>query len=69
MRDGPTHSRTPMVTRLYRATLYTLYQLSLGAGIALMPVAMLSNKAGLQLPVHRIVRTFRNAYDDARGDK
>lgn len=56
-----------MVTRLYRATLYTLYQLSLGVGIALMPLAMLSNKAGIQLPVHRVVQTLRTAYDDARS--
>lgn len=52
--------------RIYRATLLVLYQLTLIAGIALMPVAMITDKLGVRLPIHRLVRRLGNAYEQAQ---
>jgi hypothetical protein len=51
--------------RVYRATLLVLYQLTLLAGIVLMPVAMAARRAGLRLPIHRAVRRVGEQYDQA----
>jgi hypothetical protein len=51
--------------RIYRATLLVLYQLTLIAGIALMPVAMVTDKLGIRLPIHRAVRRLGSAYEQA----
>jgi hypothetical protein len=52
--------------RIYRATLLVLYQLTLVAGIALMPVAMITDKLGIRLPIHRVVRRLGSAYEQAQ---
>lgn len=52
-----------METRLYRTTLFALYQLTLLAGIALMPLALVARQVGLPLPVHRLVTRLGDAYD------
>jgi hypothetical protein len=49
--------------RAYRATLLALYQLTLLAGIALMPLALLTERLGLRLPIHRAVRRLGDAYE------
>jgi hypothetical protein len=54
-----------MASRLYRATLFVLYQLSLLAGIALLPVAIVANRAGVELPFHRAVIRLADAYERA----
>ena len=52
--------------RIYRATLLVLYQLTLIAGIALMPVAMVTDKLGVRLPIHRALRRLGDAYERAQ---
>ena len=49
--------------RIYRATLLALYQLTLLAGIALMPLALVTERFGLRLPVHRAVQRLGDAYE------
>jgi hypothetical protein len=49
--------------RIYRATLLVLYQLTLIAGIALMPVALVTDRLGFRLPIHRLVRRLGDAYE------
>lgn len=49
--------------RTYRALLLALYQLTLLAGIALMPLALFTERLGLRLPIHRAVRRLGDAYE------
>jgi hypothetical protein len=51
--------------RIHRATLLVLYQLALIAGIALLPVAMVTDRLGVRLPIHRAVRRLGDAYERA----
>lgn len=57
-----------MIERLHRATLFALFQLSIVLGILAMPLALAARRAGLQLPVHRLVEELGNAYDDAQAN-
>jgi len=52
-----------MAPRPYRAIVFAAYQLSLLTGIVLMPFALLARKLGVRLPVDRLVRRLREAYD------
>lgn len=54
-----------MIARLYRTTLFALYQSSVAAGILLLPVALLAKQAGLTLPLHRLIASLEAAYEDA----
>mgnify|MGYP006866553155 CR=1 FL=1 len=54
-----------MESRLYAATLLALYQVSLLMGIALFPVAMLTDRFGLRFPIDRVVTELGEAYDRA----
>ena len=51
-----------MAPSLYRATVLTLYQFSIVLGIALLPLALAANRAGVPLPVGRIVERLHSAY-------
>jgi len=51
--------------RVYRATLLVLYQLALLVGIVAMPVALVADRFGLGLPVHRAVECLGEKYDQA----
>jgi hypothetical protein len=51
--------------RTYRATLLALYQLALLAGILLMPLALVTRRFGLRLPVDRAVLGLKHAYERA----
>ena len=51
-----------MASRLYRAFVFALYQLSIVAGIALLPIALATNRVGLTLPVGRVVSRLGDAY-------
>lgn len=51
--------------RAYRATLFALYQLTLFAGILLMPAALVTRRLGIKLPVGRAVLGLKNAYERA----
>ena len=52
-----------MIQRVYRTTLFALYQVSLALGIVLMPFALVMNRAGVTLPVHRLIENLRDAYE------
>ncbi len=54
-----------MEVRLYSAALLALYQLTLLLGIVLLPVAMVTERLGLRLPVDRLVTELGSAYERA----
>lgn len=54
-----------MIQALKRAVLFAVYQLSIAIGILLMPVALLLGRAGVTLPIHRVVERLDRAYANA----
>jgi hypothetical protein len=54
----------PMIDRIKVATLFALYQTSIAFGIVLLPVAMMFNKLGVTLPIHRVVDALEAALDE-----
>jgi len=56
-----------MIERAYTATLFALYQLSIAAGIVLMPLALAMRQLGVSLPIHRVVESLGMAYDEANA--
>ena len=52
-----------MATSLYRVVVFALYQLSIVVGIALLPVALAANRAGVSLPIGRLVDRLDAAYE------
>jgi hypothetical protein len=59
-------TRTEAMERLYRTTLFALYQLTLLAGIALMPLALVTKRLGVRLPVDRAVLGLKHAYEQSQ---
>ncbi|AGB37302.1 hypothetical protein [Natronococcus occultus] len=57
-----------MKTRVHHATLFALYQLSIVVGILMMPLAMATRQAGYTLPIHRLIETVGEAYDDVNQE-
>jgi chloramphenicol O-acetyltransferase len=62
-----------MATRLYRASVFALYQFSIALGITLLPVAIVANRAGVPIPVGRLVERLGEAHErleetDADGE-
>jgi hypothetical protein len=51
--------------RAYRAILFALYQLALFAGILLMPLALVTRRFGIRLPVDWAVLGLKDAYERA----
>lgn len=51
--------------RAYRATLLVLYQLSLLVGIVAMPLALVADRLGFDLPLHRAVERLGEKYKQA----
>lgn len=56
-----------MYDAVRRAGLLAMYQTTVALGILLMPVALLVRRAGLRLPIDRVVDALGTAYDEARG--
>jgi hypothetical protein len=54
-----------MIDRLKTATLFALYQMSIALGIVMLPLAVAFNKAGVTLPIHRVVDALDAALEDA----
>lgn len=52
-----------IMERLYRTTLLALYQLTLLVGIALMPLALVTQRFGVRLPIDRAVLSLKEAYE------
>lgn len=57
-----------MESRLYNATLFALYQLSVLLGIVLLPVALVARRAGVMLPIHRIIDRLGKAYERSTSE-
>jgi hypothetical protein len=57
-----------MRTTLNRAIVFALYQLTLFAGILLLPLALVMRKAGITLPVHRAVSRVNETYEEVETD-
>ena len=53
--------------RLYRTLLFALYQLTLLSGIVLMPLALVTERLGLSLPVDRAVLSLKSAYEQSKA--
>ncbi|MXR51618.1 hypothetical protein GRX03_08380 [Halovenus sp. WSH3] len=49
--------------RLHRFTLLVAYQLTLMAGILLLPVALLTERFGFRLPIDRAVTGLKQRYE------
>jgi hypothetical protein len=47
-----------MFARLRSTALFALYQLTIVAGILLLPVGMLARQVGIPFPFHRAIRWF-----------
>ncbi len=54
-----------MYARLYRKTMFALYQTSLAAGIVLLPLAVHLRRYGVSIPLHRLIESLERAYEDA----
>jgi hypothetical protein len=63
IREHPWREKRRTMERAYRATLFALYQLTLFAGILLMPVALVTSRFGIRLPVDRAVLRLKAAYE------
>ena len=55
--------------RLYRATLFALYQLTLITGILLMPLALATSRIGVKLPIDRAVLRLKEAYEASQPSR
>jgi hypothetical protein len=55
-----------MTNSVQRAGLFALYQLTVALGIVMMPLALVARRAGVRVPVGRLVEATGNAYDEAR---
>ncbi|WP_247000157.1 hypothetical protein [Halosolutus gelatinilyticus] len=56
-----------MKSRVYRATLFALYQLCIVIGIVAMPLAMITRQVGVTLPLHRLLESVGEAYEAAQS--
>ncbi|WP_247728652.1 hypothetical protein [Halovivax limisalsi] len=54
-----------MKDRVYRSTLFALYQSAIMLGIMLMPVALASKQLGITVPLHRLLGRVETAYENA----
>ncbi|WP_435347636.1 hypothetical protein [Haloarchaeobius sp. HRN-SO-5] len=57
-----------MIDRAYAASLFALYQMSIALGIVLLPLAVAMRRFGVSLPVHRLVSTFGEAYENTAAN-
>ena len=58
----PCSDRGTMAPKPYRALVFALYQFSLVLGIALLPVALVANRAGIPFPVGQFVDRIKAVY-------
>jgi hypothetical protein len=54
-----------MIDTAHRALLLALYQLSILLGILLLPVALAARRAGVVLPMDRVIERLGAAYENA----
>lgn len=58
-----TETRRGTMERIYRALVLALYQLTLLMGILLLPVAVVTRRLGLRIPVDRAIERLNEAYE------
>lgn len=54
-----------MIDTAYRTTLLALYQFSILLGILMLPVALAARRAGLKMPMNRVIERLGTAYENA----
>jgi len=54
-----------MIVPFQRATLFALYQMSIILGILLLPVALLAQRGGVNIPIGDLVDRLGRAYENA----
>lgn len=54
-----------MIRRVHRATLLAIYQFTLLVGILLMPLALVTQRFGIRLPVDKAVLGVKQRYERA----
>lgn len=54
--------------RLHQFALLVTYQFTLMAGILLLPVAMLTERFGVRLPIDRVVTGLKQRYEQATAN-
>lgn len=57
-----------MFNAMHRTATFALYQLTLALGILMMPVALLARRAGVRLPIDRMVEAASTAYEHTDAD-
>jgi hypothetical protein len=55
-----------MIDSLHRAGMFTVYQTTLVLGIALLPIAVLARRLGVNVPVGDAVAAAARAYENAK---
>ncbi|MFW5964639.1 MAG: hypothetical protein ACOCQM_07215 [Natronomonas sp.] len=56
-----------MESQAYRAVVFALYQFSIVLGITLLPVALVAKRAGIPLPVGRLIERLGEAHEKAES--
>jgi hypothetical protein len=54
-----------MFDRITRFSAFVAYQTTIALGILAMPLALLARRAGVTLPLHRLVESAGSAYEAA----
>ncbi|MFP4590017.1 MAG: hypothetical protein ACLFMX_07315 [Halobacteriales archaeon] len=57
-----------MLERVSRTLVFGAYQLSIALGILLLPAAIVSQRLGVPLPIHRVIRALGAAYERFEAD-
>lgn len=57
-----------MIATLQELGLFALYQLTVALGILMMPLALLARRAGVNLPVGRLIDRVGHAYERATAE-
>ncbi|NUB91838.1 hypothetical protein HT576_12510 [Haloterrigena sp. SYSU A121-1] len=58
-----------MISRVYHATLFALYQLCILIGIVAMPLAIAARQAGVTLPIHRVLANVEDALEVRQSEE
>ena len=56
-------ARLQMTNSLYRASVFALYQITVVLGIALLPIALVANRAGIPFPIGRLIDRLDSAHE------
>ena len=57
-----------MIQRARSAVMLAVHQLTVAVGIVLFPIALLANRVGLRLPLHRLLQEVQAATESPADD-